>query len=70
MQNEDKILVVCHGGILRFCMVDHPLVKVIDGRDDMAKRFGNCELREYDMVVCTSTGESMERPLVTLTEVK
>ena len=69
-RKEDNILVVCHGGILRFCMVDHPLVNVIDGRDDMGKRFGNCELREYDMVVDTSTGSNMERPVITLTEIE
>ena len=69
-RREDNILTVCHGGILRFCMVNHPHVKVIDGRDDSAKRFGNCELREYSMTVSTSKNGDTERPLVTLTEVQ
>lgn len=64
-RQEDKILVVAHGGILRFCMVDHPLVQVIDERPDDAKRFANCELREYSVEL---RGDD-DRPLVVLTEI-
>jgi broad specificity phosphatase PhoE len=48
-RSEDKILTVAHGGLLRFCMVDHPNIRVIDDRPHDGKRFGNCELREYEM---------------------
>ena len=53
---EKNILVVCHGGLLRFFMNDHPNIQVSDGRTNSSRefrsvkaRFGNCELREYDM---------------------
>ena len=68
-RKEDNILTVCHGGILRFVMVNHPLVKVVDGRGETEKRFGNCELREYSMTLTASENGDTERPLVTLTEV-
>lgn len=58
--NEVKtILLVCHGGILRYLMTLHPLVHLSDERtttidyDDSTKtksvesRFDNCELRKY-----------------------
>jgi len=68
-RNEKQILVVSHGGILRFTMVDHPLVKLIDGRSEDAKRFNNCELRGYEISYDTNAG-SPERPIVILTEIK
>uniref|UniRef100_A0A7S4MZW9 Phosphoglycerate mutase (2,3-diphosphoglycerate-dependent) n=1 Tax=Odontella aurita TaxID=265563 RepID=A0A7S4MZW9_9STRA len=53
-RKEERILVVCHGGILRFLMNQHPNVKLEDERtcssvDDrgVGGRFGNCELREF-----------------------
>ena len=69
-RSEENIMVVSHGGILKFCMVDHPLVQVIDNRPTNAKRFGNCELREYEMT-WTSEIETdfKERPTITLTEI-
>jgi len=67
-RQEDNILVVCHGGILRFSMSNNPNVIVVDKRDDTAKRFVNCELREYIMTLSHCT-QDVERPLVTLTEV-
>ena len=52
---EDHILLVCHGGILRFTMNQHSFVKMVDGRSakgeqkDVKSRFGNCELRRYSI---------------------
>mmetsp|Transcript_19964 Transcript_19964/g.25193 ORF Transcript_19964/g.25193 Transcript_19964/m.25193 type:complete len:322 (-) Transcript_19964:453-1418(-) len=78
--NETTILVVAHGGLLRFSLVDHPLIKLVDGREDSEKRFSNCELREYDVSICTETkdqntcsqgqGQGQERPVVILTEIR
>jgi len=76
-RKEHKVLVVTHGGILRFLMVDHPNVKVIESRKEEEKRFENCELREYEMS-WTSNDTINERnddtslpyrPIITLTEV-
>lgn len=47
-REEEVILTVAHGGLFRFCMVDHPHVYVMDQRPVHEKRFGNCELREYE----------------------
>lgn len=74
-RTEDKVLVVSHGGILRFSMVDHPLVKLVDGRDDDQKRFSNCEMREYVISYSSADDENYVdganeiRPVVTLTEI-
>uniref|UniRef100_A0A7S2EFN8 Phosphoglycerate mutase n=1 Tax=Trieres chinensis TaxID=1514140 RepID=A0A7S2EFN8_TRICV len=53
-RKEDDILVVSHGGILRFTMNQHPNIRMEEGRKcsgkekrDVGARFGNCELREY-----------------------
>ncbi|CAB9523836.1 phosphoglycerate mutase [Seminavis robusta] len=52
---EDSILLVTHGGLLRFTMQQHNRVKMMDGRTskqeerDVQARFGNCELRRYTM---------------------
>ena len=55
---EENILLVCHGGILRFMMNLIPdNVCVVDGRTDSGStryrdakaRFGNCELRRYEL---------------------
>ncbi|KAI2506343.1 isomerase [Fragilaria crotonensis] len=52
---EEHMLLVCHGGILRFTMQQHPRVKLLDRRThgDLARpsdaRFGNCELRKYEL---------------------
>lgn len=53
-REEERILVVCHGGILRFMMNQHPHIKLEDertcgGADErgVGGRFGNCELREF-----------------------
>lgn len=48
-QPQHNLLVVCHGGLLRFLMMNHPKVKMVDRRAENEKRFGNCELREYEM---------------------
>ena len=67
------ILLVCHGGILRYLMDLHPLVHLADERttnhdeDSTVKsvnsRFDNCELRKYrlswkDDIICGDTKES------------
>jgi broad specificity phosphatase PhoE len=74
---EENILLVCHGGILRFTMSDHPNVRVVDGRvessrdRDVKARFRNCELRSYtlrwdadDDTLPNNNG----KPIITLTE--
>lgn len=62
-QRERRILVTCHGGLLSYTMNDNSRVILVDGRDPndddkrmmsrrcMTKRFGNCEMREFDMTV-------------------
>ncbi len=67
-RDEEKILVVSHGGILRFTMVNHPLVHLVDERDDTCIRFSNCEMRQYTMSFTFETNNDGERPLVILTE--
>lgn len=54
---ETRILLVSHGGLLRYTMINHPRVMVHDGRHrgeaikskfrDVQTRFENCELRRY-----------------------
>jgi broad specificity phosphatase PhoE len=48
---EDSILLVCHGGILRYMMNQHPLIALKDERTSCDKavesRFDNCEVRRY-----------------------
>jgi len=50
---EKNILLVCHGGILRYVMTIHPLVHLRDERrknsdnQSVESRFDNCELRKY-----------------------
>jgi len=61
---ESTVFVATHGGLLRFLTVDHPNVKLADGRTseysdqnggneggqrDVTERFENCEVREYVM---------------------
>lgn len=52
---EDNILLVAHGGILRYTMAQHPLVVMRDDRNQphsgktVDARFDNCELRRYRM---------------------
>lgn len=78
-RSETNVLIVSHGGLLRFCMELHPLVKIHDQRDSTSRRFGNCEIREYDMTlefkdisendeVGDINSISLRRPIVTLTE--
>jgi len=74
---EEKILLVCHGGILRFTMDMNPSVCVVDGRTSSSSdrnvkaRFGNCELRRYELTWDGDdvTQEDGKKPTVTLTEV-
>lgn len=51
---EECILLVAHGGILRFTMNMHPHVKLVDQRTGanekpIESRFDNCELRRYTL---------------------
>lgn len=75
-REEEFILTVAHGGLLRFGMVDHPNVRVVDQRGRDEKRFGNCELREYEAQVTgqviadtTAAVVTEERPLIVLREI-
>ncbi len=79
-RSESNILVVTHGGILRFCMEMHPKISVNDQRDKKSRRFGNCELREYEMtwqLGSTPDNSTFQdeksifgcRPIITLTEI-
>jgi broad specificity phosphatase PhoE len=60
---EERILTVAHGGLLKFVMVHHRNVVVVDGREEGEKRFGNCELREYEVewTTCTKILDQEER---------
>ena len=82
---EQKMVVVAHGGLLRFTMNMHPRVGVRDGRNggDTAdlrcskSRFCNCEVRAYELDLVFEEDVSSEmdvdlhslRPDVILTEV-
>jgi len=58
--------VACHGGLLSYTMNDNPRVVLVNGKDaddegegtptgrSKAKRFGNCEMREFVMTVWAS----------------
>jgi broad specificity phosphatase PhoE len=55
-ENYNNILLVCHGGILRYVMTIHPLVHLSDERmkntssdnnKSVESRFDNCEFRKY-----------------------
>jgi hypothetical protein len=54
-QDEERILLVLHGGILRYAMNIHPLIHVVDERSDdkrtkeIKSRFDNCEVRQYHL---------------------
>lgn len=68
---EERILLACHGGILRFTMQQHPLVKLVDARSTKGDRpcdarFDNCEIRRYQLD--WEQGEDPKRA-ITLTEV-
>jgi broad specificity phosphatase PhoE len=73
-QPKENILLVCHGGILRFTMDMIPTVCVVDGRtesslrEDSKARFDNCELRKYELT-WDENSKSESKPVVTLTEV-
>mmetsp|Transcript_7723 Transcript_7723/g.21482 ORF Transcript_7723/g.21482 Transcript_7723/m.21482 type:complete len:303 (+) Transcript_7723:1-909(+) len=88
---EQKMVVVSHGGLLRFTMNMHPSVGVRDGRNTRTasdaegianvrcskSRFGNCELRAYELDLVFDKDYNLEgdvdlqklRPDVVLTEV-
>jgi hypothetical protein len=65
-QRERKILVACHGGLLSYTMNDNPKVILVNGKEaddegegtlkmrSRAKRFGNCEMREFVVTVWAS----------------
>lgn len=62
---EESILLVCHGGILRYMMNLHPLVSLQDERSTpggkgVESRFDNCEVRHYILSWNDSDEESLE----------
>jgi broad specificity phosphatase PhoE len=69
---EEHILLVSHGGILRFTMDQHPRITISDERTigDLTRptsaRFGNCELRKYQL---TWDVVDNERRTIRLTEI-
>lgn len=79
---ENNILLVAHGGILRYTMTEHERVQVKDGRTNTGNsserhvkaRFGNCELRRYRIEwgvssTCTTASDTSNEQHVVLTEV-
>lgn len=73
-RHEKNIMIVSHGGLLRFTLVDHPLIKLECGRScetqntnplrSIDSRFNNCEIREYEMIC-----DDGDRPMITMREV-
>jgi len=81
---EEYIILVTHGGLLRFSMTQHSNTKSGDGRlqreteerRPVSKRFGNCEVRRYQMCwddeqvdSSSSNGDINTKPTIRLTEV-
>lgn len=72
---EENILLVSHGGILRYLMERHPLIVVRDARSlpvdkPAISRFGNCEMRNYRIAWGDPTEEgSNARRTIVLTQV-
>lgn len=72
---EEHILLVSHGGILRYMMERHPLVSLRDERAQshagkaVGSRFDNCELRRYQMRWGESNDDEQERRPILLTQV-
>lgn len=71
----DTILLVCHGGILRYAMNLHPLVHLADERTtndattkSVESRFDNCELRKYRLSWKDETSEDGSRRSILLTQ--
>lgn len=64
---ESTILLVSHGGILRYTMNDHPMVVLRDERTQVGKaveaRFDNCETRRYRLEWQPDT-EGDRRPII------
>ena len=74
---EENILLVSHGGLLKFTMNLHPSVRVLDGRvkaskdRDVKARFRNCELRSYTLTWDArddKTSKNNDKPIIMLTE--
>lgn len=93
-QREQNILAVCHGGLLNYTMNNHSKILLSDKRKFhnseeerrcITKRFGNCEMREFQMAVlhdsndarpteekdlsCTQPNGEKSRPLIIMEEV-
>lgn len=73
---EENVLLVCHGGLLRFAMNMNPKIRVVDRRNtcsndrDVKDRFGNCELRRYELSWDgDDKNDDGTGPIVLLTEV-
>ncbi|GFH44135.1 hypothetical protein CTEN210_00609 [Chaetoceros tenuissimus] len=59
-RQEQEMLMVAHGGLFRFVMMLHPNVIVVDDREERQKRFGNCELRQYDVEYYTNVNDVVD----------
>jgi len=74
-QEEETILLVSHGGILKYMMDLHPLIVLNDGRANPGGkpvncRFDNCEIRRYILGWVHEEGvESTKGPSISLTQV-
>ena len=63
---EDSILLVCHEGILRYMMNQHPLIALKDERTSCDKavesRFDNCEVRRYILSWNEEDNDAVDEP--------
>lgn len=71
---EESILLVAHGGILRYLMTIHPRISLKDERKSANKpveaRFDNCEVRHYRLSWSDSSDNMKgERRRIVMTEV-
>ncbi|CAJ1964104.1 unnamed protein product [Cylindrotheca closterium] len=70
---EESILLVAHGGILRYLMTIHPLISLQDERKSAEKpveaRFDNCEVRHYRLSWINSDNMEEKRRKIVMTEV-
>eukprot|EP00934_Nitzschia_sp_Nitz4_P006556 Nitzschia sp. Nitz4//scaffold63_size106090//43306//44070//NITZ4_004388-RA/size106090-processed-gene-0.124-mRNA-1//1//CDS//3329555969//6546//frame0 len=71
---EDNLLLVSHGGLLKYFMTKHPLVHLRDGRivagKPVEERFDNCEVRRFALAWASTSSENepTNRPAIVLTQ--
>lgn len=71
-RQEENVLLVAHGGILRYMMQTHSLVKMVDRRTNgksrsLDARFDNCEARHYQ--ITWEQQEDNSKPKISLHEI-